>query len=466
LRHEARNVSFAVMESIVQRRAVEAVNWGIPAVNYDRMVQAMHAANAAFNQIVYWSHLPDWRNQLLTPNPDVIYVIPFIDTRGEGPMVLEIPPAGEGIIAGNINDGWQNALEDVGPAGADRGKGGKYLILQPDSPDKVPFGYIPLRSSYFQNYAVLRSLLKSGSHADFLKAIEHAKRIQLYPLSRAARPPPTTFVDAADVVFDATIPYDLRFFQSLDRMIQYEPWNRRDKVMIDMLRSLGIVKGRPFNPDAKMQNVLEIAAREAHGLIEERFDTAFPPYYDNRQWAVLAPFEIMDTMDTLFETHDAYPIDERGLVYSYAFSSAKHLGAGQFYFWSLKDRRGRFFDGSKSYRLAMPAKVPASQSWSAVVYDRATHTFIRDLERPGRSSLTPGLQANADGSVDLWFGPRAPFGKEPNWVPTAPHGQFEVCVRFYGPGRALFDKSWKLPDLEEVTQNEKRAPVSSSFASR
>jgi hypothetical protein len=116
----------------IERRAAEAVNWGMPAVNYDRMVQAMLGAKGAFNQIVYWSGFSDWKNQTLTPNPDVVYFKPFFDTKDAGPMVIEIPPAGDaGSITGTIMDSWQAALEDVGPAGVDGGKSGKYLILPP-----------------------------------------------------------------------------------------------------------------------------------------------------------------------------------------------------------------------------------------------------------------------------------------------------------------------------------------------
>src|SRR6476659_4426860 len=211
------------------------------------------------NQIVYWSRLPDWKNQTLTPNPDVIYVMPFFNTKDVGPMVLEIPPADDGVINGTVMDAWQVPLEDVGPAGVDKGKGGKYLVLPPDYPNPVPGGYIALPSPNYQGYALLRSILQSGSDADVAKAVTYAKRIKLYPLSQAANPPDTTFVDAIDVVYDSTIPYDLRFFQSLDRVVQIEPWLPRDKLMIDMLKSIGIEKGQPFNPDAKTQEILKSA---------------------------------------------------------------------------------------------------------------------------------------------------------------------------------------------------------------
>src|SRR5215203_3594025 len=242
----------------IKRRAIEAVIWGMPAVNLDLMLQATIAsAKGKPNQIVYWSRLPDWKNQTLTPNPDVIYLMPFFNTKDAGPMVLEIPPADDGVINGTVMDAWQVPLEDVGPAGADKGRGGKYLILPPNHSAPVPDGYIALPSPNYQGYALLRSILKSGSDADIAKAVVYAKRIKLYPLAQAANPPATTFVDAIDVVYDSTIPYDLRFFQSLDRVVQIEPWLARDKLMIDMLRTIGIEKGKPFNPDVKTQEILK-----------------------------------------------------------------------------------------------------------------------------------------------------------------------------------------------------------------
>jgi hypothetical protein len=139
----------------IERRAVEAVIWGMPAVNYDLMLQAVvREAKGGFNQVIYWSHLPNWKIQTLTPNPDAVYFTPFIHTKEVGPMVLEIPPADAGSITGTIMDLWQSALEDVGPAGVDKGQAGKYLILPP--------GY----KAKYQGYALLRSIPKSGSAPD------------------------------------------------------------------------------------------------------------------------------------------------------------------------------------------------------------------------------------------------------------------------------------------------------------
>lgn len=143
-----------------------------------------------------------------------------------------------------------------------------------------------------------------------------------------------------------------------------------------------------------------------------------------------------------------YSIDARGLADSLAYSTLKHLGAGQFYRMAAKDRDGRALDGASTYRLRVPAHAPVKQYWSATLYDRATHALIRDVPRPGRSSQSPGLQPNADGSVDVYFGPKAPVGRESNWVPTKAGGQFEVLFRIYGPEKAFFEKTWTLPDIE------------------
>jgi hypothetical protein len=162
--------------------------------------------------------------------------------------------------------------------------------------------------------------------------------------------------------------------------------------------------------------------------------------------------ELLEGQATFFAKPDVYPVDDRGVAYSFAYFSPKHLGAGSFYLLTIADKDGRLLDGGTTYRLAVPANAPISQYWSATVYDRATHGPIRNARWPSRSSQTPGLQKNADGSVDVYFGPKAPAGKESNWVPTSTGGGFEVLFRFYGPEKRLFDKTWKLPDIDKVSE--------------
>ena len=117
---------------------------------------------------------------------------------------------------------------------------------------------------------------------------------------------------------------------------------------------------------------------------------------------------------------------------------------------TIVDKEGQALGGGSTYRLTVPPNAPVKLYWSATAYDRATHALIRDLPWSSRASNTPGLTKNADGSVDVYFGAKVPAGKESNWVPTKAGGQFEVLFRLYGPEKPLFEKTWKLPDIERV----------------
>jgi hypothetical protein len=436
----------------LERRAVEAVIWGMPAVNYDLMYQAASTqAHAGFNQIVFWSHFPDWKNQTLTPNPNAIYLMPFINTKDAGPMVLEIPTASsDGSITGNLDDAWQCALEDIGPAGADKGRGGKYLILPPGYKEKVPAGYLAMPSDTYQNYALLRSIPATGGDADVAKALAYGKRVKLYPLSLATRPPETTFVDATNVTFDSTIPYDLRYFESLNRIVQAEPWLERDKAMIDPLKTIGIEKGKPFNPDAKAHETLKQAALEAHDWLDAKYESTFTPYFEGAHWVVPGSPEVIEGQANFYTSPNSYAVDARAITYSIGYVGIKHLGGGQFYLMTSKDKSDQPLVGANIYRLTIPTNAPTTQYWSATAYDRANHALIRNMQRASRASNDPGLQKNSDGSVDIYFGPKTPAGKDSNWVPTDPNGKFEVLFRIYGPTKPLFDKTWRLPDIDEV----------------
>ncbi len=432
---------------VVERRAIEAANWGMPVVNYDLMRQAMLGKTAGkVNQVVYWSRPLDWHNQTLTPNPDAIYFMAFFDTRDVGPMVLEVPAASdEGSLNGNIVDIWQMPLEDAGPSGADAGKGGKYLLLPPGYSGAVPEGHVVLRPATFGSYALLRSNLKSHGAADVAKSVAYGRTVKVYPLSQAANPPPTVFADAADVLFDSTIRYDLSFYESLHRIVQSEPWLGRDRAMIDVLRSLGIEKGKPFNPDGATKAALEAGIRAARAWLEARYDAGFPPFYESSRWTLPTLPELIEAAQAGFDQPDKYPVDARGLAYSYAYIGIKRLGAGQFYLISIRDKEGNAFDGGKTYRLTVPPNAPVEQYWSLTAYDRETHALIRNMPRASRSSQIPEMQKNADGSIDVYLGPAAPAGKESNWIPTDPARRFEVMFRAYAPTKAFFDKAWKLP---------------------
>jgi hypothetical protein len=375
----------------IQRRAVEAVIWGMPAVNYERMLEAAAANGAKLNQVVYWSRPVNWKNQTLTPNPDTIYLNPFFDTH-DGPVVVEIPPAdADHVIVGSFDVAWQNALADVGPAGADKGKGAKYLILPPGYKEKTPEGYIVLQSETYRGFVILRSNFKSRSDADIQSAVEHGRKVKVYPLG--GNPDSTVFVDAYDKPFDATILYDASFFELLDRFVQAEPWLTRDKAMIDSLKTIGIEKGKPFKPDAVTKAVLDSAAKEAHATIALKYETGFsPPFYERTRWGVPVPQETRDGFGNMFSDPNEYGLDGRAVMYHMAYFSPKVFGGGQFYLLNISDRSGRPLEGYKTYRLTVPADAPIQQYWSATAYDRQTHALILGVSRPSLASNDTKVQ--------------------------------------------------------------------------
>lgn len=213
----------------IERKAVQAVVWGIPVVNYDLMRQEMLAKTPGkIGQVIYWGRPLDWRNQTLTPNPDALYFMVFFTTK-DGPVVLELPPAeSDASFNANIVTAWQLPLEDAGLHGVDKGKGGKFVVLPPGYTDKLPDGFIPLQSEVYGGYMLFRSNLASHGDADVQASIDYGKKMKVYPLSAAANPPATVFTDLKDVFFDSTIKWDTSFFDNLNRVVQEEPWIVRE----------------------------------------------------------------------------------------------------------------------------------------------------------------------------------------------------------------------------------------------
>ena len=329
-------------ERLIRSRAVESVIWAMPAVNYDLMLQEMLSkTDGKVNQVIYWGRPLDWRNQTLTPNPDAIYFMAFFNTK-DGPIVLDLPPGDtDGSFNANIVNVWQMPLEDAGLLGADKGKGGKYLILPPGYADKAPDGYVALQSDTFGGYMLFRSNLKSHNSADVARSIDYGKRFKVYPLAQASSPAPTIFTDAKDVTFDSTIRYDASFFEHLDRIVQSEPWLQRDRAMIDPLKSLGIEKGKPFKPDDASKALLTAATREAHAGWKPNTMPACRRSFPRPAAGPIRRLpEFVKAAQEAYADPNLYPVDSRGIAYSYAYIGIKRLGAGQFYLISIKDKDG------------------------------------------------------------------------------------------------------------------------------
>jgi hypothetical protein len=435
-------------ESAAYDAAVQVAIWGTPIVSLDAMRQAFFRdAQAGYNDILFWSKPADWQFQVPTPNASSHYVFFNFNTR-EGPLVLEIPAAVEAGLFGSILDAWQVPLADIGPEGEDRGKGGKYLLLPPDYAANVPAGYIPVLPETYNGYSAFRAIPKGSSEEDTEKAIALIRKIRIYPFSSAADPPQTRFIDMSGKLFDGIVRFDESFFESLSRMINEEPEHPRDQAAIEHLRVIGIEKGKDFKPGANMQDVLKNAAAEVQAQFISEASNDGARYWPDLHWRS-ASITGAETGFS-FETAHGLDVNSRGLFYFVACAPPAKLGKATFYLMASVDTSGQPLTGRNNYRLHVPANVPANQFWALTLYDSETAAFSRNSPRVELNSYNQEIRKNADGSVDLYLGPKPPALKEPNWIYTAPGRNFFTIFRLYGPEKPIFDKTWRLPDIERI----------------
>ena len=436
----------------IHRRAVDAAIWGQPIVSFDAMRQAyFRDAKAKYNDIIWWPKGAGWKNQSLTVNTSVRYIYFFFNTKNDGPVVLELPAGVDGTgFFGTITDAWFVPLVDIGGDGEDKGKGGKYLVLPPDYQGEVPPGHIPVRPRTYNTYTLVRSILKSNSEADVRKGDALVKQIKLYPLSKAANSPEQRFIDMTDILYEGLVRYDESFYTSLARMLNEEPVQPRDLEMMGMLLQLGIEKGKDFKPDAAATADLKSAAQEAHAwLVEGLARSSTDRFWPERKWVIPTP-PIGVTTLFKWEVDNYFDVDARGIALASFFGPTASLGKGSFYLGSYVDAGGQPLQGANNYRLHVPANAPVREFWALTVYEKETAALFRDSTRLTVGSLDNGLRKNADGSVDVYIGPKAPAGLESNWLYTPPGKGWWPWFRLYGPQQALFEKTWKLPDIERV----------------
>jgi hypothetical protein len=285
-------------------------------------------------------------------------------------------------------------------------------------------------------------------------AYDYSKTLKMYYLSELPNPKPTQFIDPIDKRF-ATLPrYDERWFEDVHAIFSLENANPRDKVMMGMLASLGIEKGKPYAPDETTKKAMRQAVIDAYYYMADRM--VHPPdpnrrWWKDRNWynGLYADKNRMFT----FETADLIDLDTRADRYyigTYYPRKLPKLPATQ-YLFALADKDGKALEAGKMYSFTMPAKVPAKEFWSLIVYDIETLAFIYSPEqRAGLSTFDlPNMKKNKDGSVTIYFGPSAPKGLESNWIPTSGKRPFPI-VRIYGGTEEFWDKSWKMPDVELV----------------
>jgi hypothetical protein len=442
-------------EQVAYQRAFEAVVWATPAVAIYRFrAGAFKEFEMSDNQVIAYSKPATPLLEALTANNVTPYITAFTDLRN-GPVVLEIPAkTDKTVMYGQIVDAWQVTIADVGPSGEDKGAGGKYLLIPPGYKDSIPVGYIPIRTESYRIAFAFRSVpLPGATDAD---AYAYSKTLKMYPLSEASSPKPTRFVDPTGKRYPTLPFYDMQAFQDIYDIISVEPVRARDKVMMGMLASIGIEPGKPFNPQGKTKAAMERAVVDAYFYLQERDMKMLNGllYWPDRKWASALTTETTDANGGFqFETADAVQIDRRADIFHLGTYYPQKMPAkpATVYMVAVGDSEGKPLEAGKTYRLTMPKDVPVSQFWSLIIYDTATWAFIYNpIGRAGLSSRElETMKKNSDGSVDIYFGPKAPKGLESNWIPTEGKVPYPM-LRLYGAEDAFWNKTFKLPDVVEV----------------
>jgi hypothetical protein len=402
--------------------------------------KSMQDLDAGYQDIVYVSKPFVSRHGFLTANNNVPYVAVFLNTK-DGPVVLDVPAASEkALYFGSVVDMWQTPIADVGPAGDDKGKGGKYLFLPPGYTGTVPRGYLVYRPHTYTLPVALRPVSRNGGTLE--DAVAYAKSLRAYSLKEASNPPAGRYIDAWPKVWDTLPAYDETYFELLAEVINEEPILERDLAMMGLLWSIGIRKGQPFKPEGDVARALKQAVQ----IVTP--GGALKLYGSGMQWMVINTDRKQAAEGFPFLTPDRLLIDARGTLYFWATFVPKHLGGGTFYLMGLRDKNGDLLDGKSLYRLRVPKDVPAREFWSAIAYSMKTKGFITNTKPIGLSSQDKDLKANADGSHDIYLGPKPPKGMESNWVQTGE--DFFLIFRLYGPAKEVVEGKWTLNDVEKI----------------
>ncbi|MFQ6574026.1 DUF1214 domain-containing protein [Pseudomonas sp. UM16] len=436
---------------MLERRATEAAIWGMPLANFDAMRQAyLRDAGANYNDIMYWSRPSDWKNQTTTPNHSTIYVMLFVNLK-EGPVVVDIPATADAGLYGALLDSWTIPLINVGSMGQDKGKGARYLLLPPGYQGDVPGGYIPVQSTTYNNYSLLRVITKTTEAADLAAGVDYLKRLKAYPLANAGAPVANRYLDMADKVYDAITPFDGRLFDSIARMVAEEPVQPRDLSIMGQFKALQIGKGLDFKPDAQRQQLLGKAASEAHTYLKEGYAASGEAIWgEQRQWRSLAARNVSyGTKLTFVDPDKGLYLDDRAFAWFAMFGPIVPPGP-HVYMKSYTTDQGIRLDGSRTYKLTIPANAPVRDFWAVDVYDANTAGFIREAKVVGLDSYNQQMRTNSDGSVDLYLGPKPPEGLEHNWISTRAGQPFFTLFRIYGPTEGIVNRSWVLNDIQQI----------------
>jgi hypothetical protein len=419
------------------QRACQAYLWSLPAVAFTAFQRGLTKGLGAKNGQIVAILSYESKRSVLTANATTPYYLGFADLSF-GPMVLEIPARG---VQGGMNDAWQNALPDSeAPA--------KYLVLGPRQKvqDDVA-GYAVRHSPTFNIFLGVRL-----TDADPERAMDALAHLQMYPYAQRANPPKIEVLDAGTKAWSGLPPRGMEYWERLNDVIQHEPIEPRDIFFHAMLRPLGMEKGKPFKPDRRQTEILTDAVLVGEAMAkantaDRRF--ADVKYRSDAHWDFALRLDA-DDPGAFWNL-----LDERASWFYEAIGAApsmapKRPGPSSAYLGAYKDKAGRWLDGGRLYRLHVPPNPPIRLFWSVTVYDVDTRALILNEQKIADRSSRMDLRKNEDGSVDIYCGPRAPAGFEKNWIPTVTGKSWFAYFRFYQPTEPYFDRSWPLPDFEQV----------------
>ena len=428
-----------VYDYVDLHNAVNAYINGIQIASMEGLKRGTLSFGPANTTAVLFEDLMDSKAFWLTPNTTSVYMVSWLEI-GDEPMVIETPPD----VLGIIDDHWFKYVADFGRLGPDKGKGGKFLMLPPGYEGEIPEGYFVKKTNTYGHWVIWRGFQKDGSPKPAVDATKATFKI--YPLSQKDNPPAMNFINASGLVNNTIHRMDVEIYEEINAVVQSEPSFGQDLEILGSLAAIGIKKGKKFEPDARMQKILEEAAKIGAAIVRTQMSKPRSEYlykFPGTQW--LNPLAYKSY---LFEHEGARLLDARGAFHFYATGitpamSMKIIGKGSQYAIAYSDADGNTFDGSKTYKFNIPPNPPMKDFWSFTVYDNQTRSMLQtDQQFPGVDNNKEGLVQNADGSWDIYFGPEAPKDFENNWIQTIPGKGWNTIFRLYGPLEPWFDNKW------------------------
>ena len=428
-------------------RGVEVFTQNTFGVSLYQMRKAYADAGAGrANQVLLYEKLMDSKSIFLTANSETVYAFTFLDLKSDGPTVVDAPPK----LLGLLDDMWMRYVGDIGALGPDKGKGGKFLVLPPGYEGPVPDGYFVMRSKTYGVWVALRAGLEDGKPD---AANERYEQLAIYPLSKADHPDPTELINASGMAIDTVHSENYSYMRELGHLVEAEHPDALPDGQKFLLASIGMEFGKPFEPDPETMKTLEEAASVGAAMLRANMwnytgDDKW--IYKDRKW--WNPFV---GGKSTFDPNGYFDFDAQAFFAAYATGvtpamASKMVGLGSQYLCGHQDKAGNPLDGGKTYRLTVPKDIPAKDFWSMLVYDSASRSMIQTSQPMPSISTYTNPEVNADGSIDLYFGPKAPAGKEKNWIETIPGKGWTGIFRLYGPLEPFFEQTWRLNDIELV----------------